>query len=195
MSSPLKNRIVGTLIVGAVAIIVLPDLLSGKNYTPDEEFQMTPLRPEVALELRAATFPADFSEQVASAQGSAIYEGIVLDESPTSDAQQGQQNPRSVSASAQDEQATSSATQVAGDAFVIQLGAFRNAETVADFVRLLQAQGFQAFSRTTRNSSGQTLTLLMVGPDLNQQRLVEMLPQLKELTNLEGRVVAYSPAR
>ncbi|WP_157981332.1 SPOR domain-containing protein [Aliidiomarina sanyensis] len=193
MGSPLKNRIVGTLIVGAIAIIVLPDLLSGKNYTPEEEFQVTPLRPEVALELRGAEFPPDFSEQATRVPEP--FEGDVQDDAPALEMREAQLTPAARPANQSSTASSSAQEAITGDAFAIQLGAFRNADTVADLVRQLQAQGFQAYSRTTQNSAGQSLTLLMVGPDLNQQRLNDMLPQLKELTNLEGRVVAYSPTR
>mgnify|MGYP000249854740 CR=1 FL=1 len=39
MSTPFQNRLVGTIIVAAVAIIVLPDLLDGNKKTFQDEFE------------------------------------------------------------------------------------------------------------------------------------------------------------
>lgn len=191
MAGPLQNRIVGTVIIGALAIIILPDLLSGKNYQPDDDFHVTPLRPEVALDIRDAQFPQDFDERVERTQPT--YEGDVIDAPELREARIGsavEESPTSRS-NASDEVAT--ADPVTGDAFTIQLGAFRNADRVQELVRSLRSEGFQAYTRTQPSSSGEALTLLMVGPDLSEQKLREQLPKLKEKTGLDGRIVSYKP--
>ena len=47
MSTPFQNRLVGTIIVAAVAIIVLPDLLDGNKKTFQDEFEQIPPPPQV----------------------------------------------------------------------------------------------------------------------------------------------------
>ncbi len=81
----------------------------------------------------------------------------------------------------------------AGERWVIQLGAFRNVDTVNELLKSLRAEGFSADSRILRRSDGQ-LHLLLVGPDLNEKALISQLGPLKELTGLEGKVVPYRPA-
>ncbi|EGN76310.1 hypothetical protein A28LD_0042 [Idiomarina sp. A28L] len=187
MASQLQNRIVGTLIVIALAVIILPDLLSGKNYNPDEEFQVSPLRPQVSSEMTAPEFPDDFSER-------AVREPNVF----VDDNDFAVQEPREaapVQIGTAETENTEATAENLNDGWVIQLGAFRNAERVAEIVNELRAEGYSAYSRNTRNSQGDQLTLLLVGPDVNAARLEAQLPRLREISGLSGRVVEYRPAQ
>ncbi|RUO21129.1 SPOR domain-containing protein [Aliidiomarina iranensis] len=183
MASQLQNRIVGTLIVVALAVIILPDLLSGKNYNPDDDFQVSPLRPETSAEMNAPEFPEDFSERAQrEPRVFAEDDGFAIPEP---------QEAGLNNTTAGDTESVSS--EVMNEGWVIQLGAFRNAERVSEIVTELRAEGYSAYSRNTRNSNGDLLTLLMVGPDVNAARLEAQLAQLEEISGLSGRVVEYRP--
>ena len=202
MASPLQNRIVGTVIVLALAVIILPDLLTGKNYQPEEDFQVSPLRPEVDTQMRRPEFPDNFDEL--TERNEAAYEGDVVEDQldhavdqglrEVAEAQLGERTGRE-QAGAERANAEQAAPVVEGEAWAIQLGAFRNADRVAELVTELRGQGFAAYSRVVRNSSGDTLTLLLVGPDINRERLEAQLPRLLEVVKLQGRIVEYEPAR
>ena len=47
MSTPFQNRLVGTIIVAAVAIIFFPDFLDGDKKTYQAEFETIPTSPKV----------------------------------------------------------------------------------------------------------------------------------------------------
>lgn len=181
MASALQNRIVGTAIVFALAIIILPDLLSGKNYTPEDDFQVSPLRPVSESTIHYPEFPNDFSERSAPQPRMVIDEEEFLVHEP----QEGQINPPVV--------ANNVATAELNEGWVIQLGAFRNHDRVAELVQQLRSEGYPAYSRNVTNSSGEALTLLMVGPDVNAAKLQEQLADLREISGLSGRVVEYRP--
>lgn len=187
MASQLQNRIVGTLIVIALAVIILPDLLSGKNYNPDEEFQVSPLRPQASSEMATPEFPDDFSERAVREPNVFVEDNDFTVQEPREAA------PIQAGTSASDD------AEVTGenlnDGWVIQLGAFRNADRVSEIVTQLRAEGYSAYSRNTRNSQGDELTLLLVGPDVNAARLEAQLPRLREISGLSGRVVEYRPAQ
>ncbi|RUO38795.1 dedD protein [Aliidiomarina shirensis] len=187
MASQLQNRIVGTLIVIALAVIILPDLLSGKNYNPEEEFQVSPLRPQANSEMTAPEFPDDFSERAEREPNVYVEDNDFAVQEPR------EASPIQVG-SADNEEDESAATNV-NEGWVIQLGAFRNAERVAEIVAELRSEGYSAYSRNTQNSQGDELTLLLVGPDVNAARLEEQLPRLQEISGLSGRVVEYRPAQ
>lgn len=197
MASSLQNRIVGTVIVLALAVIILPDLLTGKNYQPEEDFQVSPLRPEVDTQMRRPEFPDNFDEL--TERNEAAYEGDVVDDQLDHEVDQGLREVAEAQLGERAGRERASAEQAApvveGEAWAIQLGAFRNADRVAELVTELRGQGFAAYSRVVRNSSGDTLTLLLVGPDINRERLEAQLPRLLEVVKLQGRIVEYEPAR
>ncbi|MCC5854406.1 MAG: SPOR domain-containing protein [Idiomarina sp.] len=188
----MQNRIVGTLIVLAVAVIVLPDLLSDNRQTRDDEFHVTPLRPHLQHDSQHASFPSDFSVNMGE-QRSVVAVPIVEDSlnirevAPTVDLGNNGSNAEATPA------APESRELEGRDAWVIQLGAFRNADTVAALLSELDAAGFSAYSRVMRRGDGE-LHLLMVGPDLSQTNLETQITPLQELTGLQGRVVPYRPA-
>ncbi|WP_077340674.1 SPOR domain-containing protein [Pseudocolwellia agarivorans] len=59
MSTPFQNRIVGTVIVAAVAIIFLPDLLDGNKKKYNAEFENIPQAPKIDLNVPAKSFPTE----------------------------------------------------------------------------------------------------------------------------------------
>lgn len=59
MSTPFQNRIVGTVIVAAVAIIFLPDLLDGDKKKYNAEFENIPKAPKIDLNASIKNFPSE----------------------------------------------------------------------------------------------------------------------------------------
>ncbi|MGM0481096.1 MAG: SPOR domain-containing protein [Pseudomonadota bacterium] len=189
MASPLQNRLVGTLILVALAVIILPDVLDGEKAETVEDFESIPLQPEQSAALQQPQPITDeVVEQLAkqpmaeasldSEQAlSATAESAGELESDAMDNEQLQVPSRQPQEFAAD-----------GKAFVIQLGAFSNQQSVEQLVAQLQQKGFAAYSEP----SGQ-LTKLLVGPDTSQAELEKQLPVLTELTGLEGKIIPYQP--
>ena len=46
LASPLQNRLVGTLILVALAVIIIPEVLDGKKEQPVDPIETIPLKPE-----------------------------------------------------------------------------------------------------------------------------------------------------
>lgn len=66
MSTPFQNRLVGTIIIAALAIIVLPDILDGDKKTYQEEFEPIPVIPPSEFTTKAIVFPQQKLEQLPS---------------------------------------------------------------------------------------------------------------------------------
>lgn len=193
-SNPLQNRLVGTVIVVALAVIVLPDLFGNAGQVQQDEFQITPLSPVVDSQMKSPNFPADFAVMDTTAGTNVVVpiqdevgahlhldEGFsVPDLAPTLDL-------------GRETVIESTSTKATGERWVIQLGAFRNYATVETLLAQLREAGFSADSRELRRPEGR-LHLLLVGPDLSEKKLANQLKPLKELTNLDGKVVPYRPA-
>lgn len=197
MASALQNRIVGTVIVIALAVIILPDLLAGKNYQFDNDIQVSPLRPELNTAPEQAEFPDDFD--TLTERQLLTYDGDVTDAEPQEaileSTVQNRVEAPTITATANEEDTSLTPAELSGDAWAIQLGAFRNADRVAELVATLRAEGHPAYSRLVRNSQGQSLTLLLVGPDIDRSRLEQKIPELKQVVGLDGRLVEYQPAQ
>ena len=59
MSTPFQNRLVGTVMVAAAAVIFLPDILSGKKETQQADFEGIPQAPSITVKPEAKAFPKE----------------------------------------------------------------------------------------------------------------------------------------
>ena len=203
MTSALKNRLVGTIIVVALAVIFLPDFLDGKKQTNREPFVSVPANPPKKPIVEPEAFP---SERVAKAAVPAvkIEDDTALDDEPVSSgAGDSGSSGKVTTAKAptvntfeEDKLAsqtvvnTKSATADDDAGWVIQLGSFRHEKNVKALLAKLEKAGYRAFSRKIQTSSG-PLNKVFVGPDLDKKKLESALPHLKELTSLKGRVTTF----
>jgi DedD protein len=199
VTSALKNRLVGTIIVVALAVIFLPDFLDGKKQTNREPFVSVPANPPKKPIVEPEPFP---SERVAKAAVPAVE----IEDEPALDDVLTSKTPKetsvedtSTAAVAQGEEKDDLASQTvvetkseaADDAgWVIQLGSFRHEKNVKVLLAKLEKAGYRAFSRKIQTSSG-PLNKVFVGPDLEKQKLDAALPHLKELTGLKGKVTTF----
>ena len=204
MTSALKNRLVGTIIVVALAVIFLPDFLDGKKQTNREPFVSVPANPPKKPIVEPESFP---SERVAKAAVPAveIEDETALDEElVASNTGNSKKTGEATAAKApvpkafeeEDKLAsqtvvdTKSASADEDSGWVIQLGSFRHEKNVKALLAKLEKAGYRAFSRKIQTSSG-PLNKVFVGPDLDKKKLESALPHLKELTKLKGKVTTF----
>ena len=201
MTSALKNRLVGTIIVVALAVIFLPDFLDGKKQTNREPFVSVPANPPKKPIVEPEPFP---SERVAKAAVPAVeieYETAIDDEPMVSSRDEDSgasvtQAPKEKVFEEQDNLASQTVIDNKGAAadddagWVIQLGSFRHEKNVKALLAKLERAGYRAFSRKIQTSSG-PLNKVFVGPDLDKNKLESALPHLKELTGLKGKVTTF----
>lgn len=180
MASPLQNRIVGTVILVALAVIFLPDLLDGEKVQRDEELETIPLRPELSMQQRRGEFSDDFDQRISEA------------DPVTEDLQAVDENGREEFTAPREPVSVTLGGDVESPAWVVRLGAFRNVDNVQRLVEELQDAGYNAYTRKAQNDDGE-LHVLLVGPDLKRDVLSEQLSELKDLTGLQGQVIPYRP--
>ncbi|RUO79710.1 SPOR domain-containing protein [Idiomarina tyrosinivorans] len=181
MSSSFQNRLVGTVILVALAIIIVPDVLDGKKQRNDDRQETIPLKPNTDLTMQN---PQLAGEQNISDDNSATSESTTETVTKTADEAQ----PIAADNTLQAPPRTPSEATVSGDAWVIQLGAFSQKGSVDKLVQQLQDKGFAAYAEPAGN-----LTKLMVGPDTSEAALKKQLTQLEKLTGLKGQVLSFEP--
>jgi DedD protein len=78
-----------------------------------------------------------------------------------------------------------------GQAYVVQLGALKNAAKVNEIVASLRLSGHRAYTVPSTPVQGE-ITRIYVGPDASKQKLQASLAELNGISGLSGQVKAYS---
>nr|WP_211162850.1 SPOR domain-containing protein [Alteromonas ponticola] len=186
----MQNRLIGTVIVVALAVIFLPDFLDGKKERKSETFAEIPAPPAKKPIVNPEPFPTDRVEKAAQRPIE------IVDEKPVDEPVHVAQKLEQAADSAQDDDLAKQTVVSKPDVkeqdagWVIQLGSFRHQKNVRQLLTKLEKAGYRAFSRPIKTSSG-PLTKVFVGPDLQKSKLDSAIPHLQELTGLKGKVTTF----
>lgn len=212
MSTPFQNRLVGTVIVAAVAIIFLPDLLSGNKKKHSAEFENIPQAPKIEMNMQMEEFPEDklksiendeldiveqddlfnaveqFEEELTSSTAKTINDGKVKVQTLVKTTQ-----PKKSITSTNNINKKLAEKITIKESWVIQLGSFRHQKNVSALVDKLKYHGYLTFTKPIKTKNG-TLTKVFIGPSINKNTLENKIAPLKSLTNVQGKVTLFSPA-
>ncbi|ERK11156.1 DedD protein [Pantoea sp. AS-PWVM4] len=244
MASKFQNRLVGTVILVAVGVIVLPGLLDGKKKHYKEEFAAIPLVPKPDDQQDSEmvppvtqSLPAQPPEGAGAAQSEAsgktttpvesgsaqpvenneptvvtpppVHQSAPVQTAKPKPVEQPkpkpveQPKPKPVepkpveqpkpveTAKPVETPKQSEAEAPAGQAYVVQLGALKNAAKVNEIVAQLRLSGYRAFTVPSTPVQGQ-ITRIYVGPDASKAKMQAALGELKNLSGLGGVVKPYS---
>ncbi|MFA3789776.1 SPOR domain-containing protein [Aliiglaciecola sp. SL4] len=222
MSSALQNRLVGTIIVVALAVIFLPDLLDGKKETSQDLFESIPTQPKMLDVKQTEDFPVEQVKQEVTPKVEIVpdvaNDDFEIDEnqSPPVDTVE-QQNLADTGTSKKTETKKIPPNEVdrpIEDVVEIKDGIQNNPSEIDS--RLLAKAGWvvqlgvfrhqknvSELLSTLRKAGYQAfsrpvqtstgeLTKVFVGPELNKQKLQKAVPHLRELTKLQGRVTPFT---
>jgi len=78
-----------------------------------------------------------------------------------------------------------------GKAYVVQLGALKNADKVNEIVGKLRGAGYRVYTSPSTPVQGK-ITRILVGPDASRDKLKGSLGELNKLSGLNGVVMNYS---
>jgi DedD protein len=164
VTSALQNRLVGTVIIVAIAVIFLPDLLSGKNPSNKELFVELPPRPAVKTVQRPASFSTQGVKEAATRNIEIVNETALDEPAVKSQTQTTQNTENNVPATTKQAPANSleqgtvvendQQRLLAGAGWVVQLGTFRHQKNVKELLAKLEKGGYRAFSQPVQTSSG-----------------------------------------
>ncbi len=264
MASKFQNRLVGTIIIVALGVIVLPGLLDGKKKHYQDEFAAIPLVPkpgdtdetEVSPQANQAlpsqppegagaaveqSNNAPEAESQSAAAPDAPEQSAIAPPKPDVPAPRQEQakpavkpeskppastapRPAPVKPAAKPESrppastaqtapaakppvaaakpaapapkpGTPAAQQTAeqapkGQAWVVQLGALKNAAKVSEIVARLRLSGYRVYTVPSQPVAGE-ITRIFVGPDASRDKLQGALPEMNQLSGLNGQLRAY----
>jgi len=231
VASKFQNRLVGTIILVALGVIVLPGLLDGQKKHYQDEFAAIPLVPKPGdtdepdmLPAATQALPSQPPEGAAAEvqAGNAFApgldaatlpgeNGVDIDEVPVTHEKPPQpkpvaekpkpkpvEKPQAKPEVEQTEQAPPAEKpkpeeQPApeGKAYVVQLGALKNADKVNEIVGKLRGAGFRVYTSPSTPVQGK-VTRILVGPDASKEKLKASLGELSSLSGLNGVVMNYT---
>ncbi|MDV5357463.1 cell division protein DedD [Kosakonia sp. SMBL-WEM22] len=226
MASKFQNRLMGTIVLVALGVIILPGLLDGQKKHYQDEFAAIPLVPKpgdrdepdmmpAATQALPSQPPEGAAEEVRagdaatpSLNASRLAANSTPDpevtttpvtpkpkpvEKPQPKPQPQQQPAREQQTAANSAPAKAPEEKPAptGKAYVVQLGALKNADKVNEVVSKLRAAGYRAYTSPTTPVQGK-ITRILVGPDASRDKLKASLGELNQLSGLNGVVMNYS---
>jgi DedD protein len=203
MSSTLQNRLVGTIIVVALVVILVPEFLDGEKRINKQEFENVPPVAELVQVQSTERFDSSEVEQELNQPVELVNDLPVDDEIPE-DAAQTASAPNTNSSEINEtnestiegleEQLPSeddlSDIVIKDSGWVVQLGSFKHEKNVKELLNTLNNAGYRAYSRPVMTSVGE-LTKVFVGPELDKNKLELALPHLTEITKLKGKITAF----
>ncbi len=182
MASKFQSRLVGTIILVAVGVIVLPDVLDGKKLHYKEEFASIPIKPELDSDVENfeilepveddITLPDSPVEAVVQEREDAQVAVSEPEPAPTS-------KPEVIKQPEQVEVVTrpvQEKNQYEDSAWIIQLMALKNHENAVALVADLQKRGYQAHTKKENE-----FTRVIVGPDVSKSKLERQVQELQKL--------------
>lgn len=248
MASKFQNRLVGTVILVALGVIILPGLLDGKKKHYEDEFAAIPLVPKAGdVEENDVVPPVSQPLPAQPPEGAgALVEQQAANEAAAQQAvRQPAQQPTLVTPPVESRpqptpqptpqpkpkpvetkpvevkpkpvpqpkpvetkpvvkpeptpvpkpepapvQKPAEEKAPAGQAYVVQLGALKNAAKVNEVVASLRLSGYRAFTVPSTPVQGQ-ITRIYVGPDASKQKLQSSLSALNSISGLSGQVKPY----
>ncbi|MBG6031511.1 cell division protein DedD [Proteus hauseri] len=217
MASKFQNRLVGAVVLVAVGVIFLPALLDGDKKYNEDQFASIPLVPKPGDEQEIESIAPIEQTAVPSTPSEGASEGMISEavtgveqpavttpEAPavvpvTPSVQPPQQPtptpepPAVVTPPTQPPAPPVQETKPPkGEAWVVQLGALKNAAKVEEIIAKMHFSGYPVYTIPARPVAGQ-VTRIYIGPSASKSELQAILPHLKELTGLQGEVRAYKP--
>lgn len=223
MASKFQNRLMGTIVLVALGVIVLPGLLDGQKKHYQDEFAAIPLVPKpgdrdepdmlpAATQALPAQPPEGAAEEVRAGNAAAPSldaSRLAANNPEIDDAPQpvvaakpkpvDKPKPQPRDTAQQQAATTPPPKQVeeekpapTGKAWVVQLGALKNADKVNEVTGKLRGAGYRVFTIPGTPVQGK-ITRILVGPDASKEKLKGSLGELKQISGLSGVVMGYTP--
>ncbi|HIE5766398.1 cell division protein DedD [Proteus sp. GOKU] len=221
MASKFQNRLVGAVVLVAVGVIFLPALLDGDKKYNEDQFASIPLVPKPGDEQEIESIAPIEQTSVPSTPSEGASEGMLSEavtgveqptvttpeppavvpvtppvQPPQQPTQQPTPTPEPPAVVTPPVQPPAPPVQETkppkGEAWVVQLGALKNAAKVEEIIAKMHFSGYPVYTVPARPVAGQ-VTRIYIGPSASKSELQAILPHLKELTGLQGEVRAYKP--
>ncbi|MFB9134863.1 SPOR domain-containing protein [Vibrio olivae] len=186
MASKFQNRLVGTIVLVAIGVIVLPDILDGQKTHYQEDLDSIPIKPEIAQNENFDVLePEEDTNELPPSPVSATVKAPSTESSSTPEqvTQKKPQEPLEVEVKEVPER-----NEYKDSAWIIQLMALKNADNAQTLIEDLQKRGYQAHTKLENG-----YTRVIIGPDVSKTKLERQISELEKITGSKGRLLKFKP--
>lgn len=196
MASKFQSRLVGTIILVAVGVIVLPDVLDGKKLHYKEEFASIPIKPELDSDVENFEILDPVEDDIALPD-SPVEAVVQESEEPQVAVSKPEPAPQPVAQPEETKQPEQvevaprpvvEKNQYEDSAWIIQLMALKNHDNAVALVADLQKRGYQAHTKQENE-----FTRVIVGPDVSKSKLERQVQELQKITGSKGQLLKFKP--
>ena len=183
MNQALKQRLVGAVVLLALAIIFLPAVFNGGRQVQMEAMAEVPPAPAVEPMAIEAPTPVNHAPVVAATD-------MYTMEPAKSGAMQKIQNITHATAK------PGLDSKKHPDAWVLQVGVFSDKARADELKKKLQAKGYRAFTRTLTAKTAQdkkTVTRVMIGPELEMSTVLKFKTDVDKEYAVKSIVAKFEP--
>ncbi|PML16108.1 SPOR domain-containing protein [Vibrio breoganii] len=195
MASKFQSRLVGTIVLVAVGVIVLPDVLDGEKLHYKEEFVAIPIKPQLESEVESfeildpveedVSLPPEPVEEIIHESSEAVK---VAETKPKAEPKpEVKPEPEVVEVK---ERKVEERNNYQDSGWIIQLVSLRNSENAETLAKDLRTRGYRA-SVVKAND----FYRVIVGPDVSRSKLESQLPELKKITGASGQIQTFKPLK
>ncbi|MCF7354180.1 SPOR domain-containing protein [Vibrio sp. CK2-1] len=199
MASKFQSRLIGTVILVAIGVIVLPDVFDGQKEHYKEEFAAIPIKPtddvsqasasqdvKKPVELDVALPEEPVTVTVDEAPKSEPIKSVTVQAEPETKPQpEVKPQPKPVVTKPAP---VREKNQYSDSAWIIQLVALSNKDNAQKLVADLQKRGFQAHLKQDGK-----LSRVIIGPDVSKEKMEQQIDKLQEITSLKGQLQTFKP--
>ncbi|MCG9556687.1 cell division protein DedD [Vibrio kanaloae] len=188
MASKFQSRLVGTIILVAIGVIVLPDVLDGKKLHYKEEFASIPIKPELDSNVEVFEVLDPVEDQIALPDSPVeqVVESGSTDNSNTQTTSSS--NSKEADKVAVVVKPVPEKNEYQDSAWIIQLMALKNADNAKNVVKDLQKRGYQAHTKQENS-----FTRVIIGPDVSKSKLERQIKELEKITGSKGQLLKFKP--
>jgi DedD protein len=171
----IKQRLVGGLVLVALAMIFMPALFNGGR--PHEIETLKELPPMPQIPERVFEKPAEPENRDPVKPADEFY----------------QLDPDKISTHTKNPELKPQLnTSGVPLAWVVQVGSYSDAEAAKDLTQKLQARGYKAFIRSVE-SKGKTVNRVLVGPNLKKQQAVTVKEEVDAILGINSLLLKFEP--
>lgn len=194
MNDGLKQRLVGAVVLVALAVIFVPSLLREQQPEPVDTRTQIPEQPAI----EPLTF--EVPQQPENIEPAPAPETMFMPEDQTQPVQddlewdsgvreQAEQSPESEAPPKSDEERLA---EQGVQAWVVQVASFSNLETANKLRDRLQEQGYKAYVRSVEIGSG-TVSRVYIGPKLKRAEAESIKSEVDQSLRVDALVLKFQP--
>ncbi len=180
MASKFQSRLVGTVIIVAIGVIVLPDVFDGQKQHYKEEFAAIPIKPTATV--------TELDEQGAETEQFEIQQPVAVKQDLPQDPVIVTIDDDNKQVVKVEEKPVREKNQYNDSAWIIQVSAVRNKDNANNLVLDLQKRGFQAHLQSSND-----LYRVIVGPDVSKAKLEQQAKELEKIMGANVQLQTFKP--